>query len=826
VCQLFVVLAFNLVRVYRKKLKPNAIYTAMLKNYLKILFRNFARNKAFTLINISGLTLGITCSLIMFLIVKQDLSFNRYHSQIDQIHRIGHIDVVEGREYPQGGVPLVMPPAVKEEIVGLRDVTLVSHERYGLISVGETSGDMKHYEENPELVFIEPNFFDIFDWELKEGTLDELAQPNMVALNETLAAKYFPEESAVGRTIRLNKEIDLKVIAVLEDAPVNSDFPFGIFVSMETKKSQQPDEFNRWGSISSDNVAFVLLEDNVTPEQINEQFPDFIVRHWNEETEAGRSFVLSAMEDYHFDERFGTFSGRDTPKVLLYAYSIIGALILLIACFNFINMSTAMAVKRAKEVGMRKVLGSGRKQLVFRFLGETFVITLISILFSMAITERLLPMVINEFIGLEIPFRPFTDPVVALFLIGTLVSVSVLAGLYPAIVLSKAKPIYALKGSVSQGNGNMFLRRFLVFFQFFLCQVLIFGTVVATRQMDYFLTADMGYDQEWIIDINLADKSENARNRWKSEIANIPGVVDHAFSYKPPFSGSVSGTNAYYYDSDTSRVELQVQIKPSDHKYQETYGLELVAGEWLSESDTINQFVVNEELLKTLNVKPIDALGETMNVWGRKATVVGVVKDYHTGRLSSRIEPVMMFNNASSYRSLGIRVNAANADQVVKELEKIWYGINEEYEFDYIFLDEQIEAYYEGEKKMSQLLTVFAGVAIFIGCLGLYGLVAFIANQKAKEIGIRKVLGASVVNIMRKFSTEFVILVLVAFLFAAPLSYFGMSSWLEQYEYRIPIGPMIFLISIGASVFIALGTTSYRSMKAATANPVNSLRDD
>ncbi len=798
----------------------------MLKNYLKILFSNFARNKAFTLINLSGLTLGITCSLIMFLIVKQDLSFNRYHSNLEQIQRIGHIDLVEGREYPQGGVPLVMPPAVKEEIVGLKEVTLISHDSYGLISVGEPSGEMKHYEEAPELVFIEPNFFDIFDWGLLEGTLDEIGQPNMVALNKTLAEKYFPDESAIGRMIRLNKQTDLQVIAILEDAPKNSDFPFGIFVSMETKKAQQPEEFNRWGSISSDNVAFVLLEDNTTPEQINAQFPDFVDRHWSDNYSEVRSFVLSPLTEYHYDSRFGTFSGRETPKVLLFTYAIVGGLLLVIACFNFINMSTAMAVKRAKEVGMRKVLGSSRKQLILRFLGETFMITLISILLSMAATERLLPLVINDFIEMTIPFQPFTDPIVGLFLLATLIVVSILAGLYPAIVLSKARPVYALKGAVSQGSGNMFLRRFLVFFQFLLCQLLIFGTVVASRQMDFFLSADMGYDQEWIMDINLADNSPNTQKLWASQIQDIPGIVDYTFSYKPPFSGSVSGTNAFYYDSDTSRVELQVQIKASDHKYLDTYGLELVAGEWLSKSDTINQYVVNEELLKTLGLKATDVLGERINIWGKAAPIVGVVKDFHTGRLDDRIEPVMMFNLQRNYRTLGVRVNAASADQVIKELETVWYGIHEEYEFDYNFLDEQIRGYYEGEKKMSQLLTVFAGIAIFIGCLGLYGLVAFIANQKAKEIGIRKVLGASVANIVRKFSSEFVLLVLLAFVFAGPLSYFFMSSWLEQYEYRIPIGPVIFLISIGASIFIALGTTSYRSIKAATANPVTSLRDD
>lgn len=800
----------------------------MLKSYLKVLFRNFARNKSFTLINISGLTLGITCSLVMFLIVKQNLSFNKYHSNVDSIYRIGHIDVVDGREYSQGGVPLVMPPAVKEDIVGVKDITLVSHDGYGLISVNEGNGQVKYYEENPELVFIEPNFFDIFDWKLLEGSIDEgLDAPNMVALNETLAEKYFPNESAIGKTIRLNKEIDLQVIAVMEDTPKNSDFPFGLFVSMETKKSQLPEDFNNWGSISSSNVAFIQVENNVTQDQIEAQFPDFIEKYWNKETREERSFVLSPLSEYHFDERFGTFSGSDVPKVILYTYAIVGLLLIVTACFNFINMSTAMAVKRAKEVGMRKVLGSSRKQLVMRFIGETFVITLISVLLSMALTERLLPLVINDFVGIEIPFNPITDFILLLYLVGTLVSVSILAGLYPALALSKAQPINALKGAMSKGKGNMFFRRFLVFLQFFLCQFLIFGTVVASRQMNFFLSADMGYDQEWIVNVNLRDRSEGAQKLWASKLENLPGVQDYTFSYRPPFSGSVSSTNGYLYTSDTSRIELDTHIKMADHKYAETYGIELLAGDWLSKSDTTNQYVVNEEFLSKVGIEnPIDAVGMMANVWGRKAPIVGVVKDYHTGRLDEKIEPVTMFNSTSDYRTLGLRVVAANADDVIKSLEEIWYQVNEEYEFSYSFLDEEVKMFYEGEKKMSQLLTVFAGIAIFIGCLGLYGLVAFMANQKAKEIGIRKVLGASVANVMRKFSQEFLILVLIAFPFAAILGYLGMNSWLQQYEYRIPIGPAIFVISIGASVFIAMMTTGYRSMRAATANPVNSLRDE
>ncbi len=797
----------------------------MLKNYLIVLFRNFKRNKAFTLINISGLTLGITCSLIMFLIVKEELSFNKYHSNLDSIYRIGHIDIVDGQEYTQGGVPMVMDAAVEEEIVGVKESTLVSHEMYGLVSIEKPSGEIKYYEENPELVYVEQNFFDVFDWEVIEGSLkDNFSEPNIGALNQTLAAKYFPGESAIGKVVRLNKKLDFKVVAVVEDAPDNSDFPFGFFMTMATKLANE--DVGRWGSISSNNVLFVQLEKGADAAQVEAQFPDFVKRHWDNEDPEWRSFVLSPLGDYHFDERFGTF-GTSSSKQMLWAYALIGAFLIVTACFNFINMSTAMAVKRAKEVGMRKVLGSSRKQLITRFLGETFFITLISILLSMGLTERLLPLVINEFVELNIAFQPLQDLSLLTFLISILVSVTLLAGFYPAIVLSSAKPIYALKGAMDKRGNGMGLRRVLVVFQFFLCQLLIFGTIVMVRQMDFFRSVDMGYDKDWVLTINMPEGDVESQNRWEADIKQLPGVASYSFNSKPPFSGSISGTNAFYNNSDTSRLELNVQYKSVDQGYLDTYGLRLIAGEWLPDRDTIAHYVVNQSAVKKMGIKdPNDAIGEIINMWGLKYPIVGVVEDFHAITLSSQIEPMILCSNKPRYETLGLKVNAASAEQVISSLEDTWYNIHEEYEFDYVFLDENIEAYYETEKKMSQMLTVFAGIAIFIGCLGLYGLVAFMANQRAKEIGIRKVLGASVANIVKGFSWEFTKLVIIAFLIAAPLGYFGIGTWLDQYAYRITVGPAIFLFSIGASLLIAFITTGYRSGKAAVANPVNSLRDE
>lgn len=796
----------------------------MLKNYFLILFRNIKRNKAFTLINVGGLTLGITCSLIMFLIVKEELSFNKFHSNVDSIYRLGHIDIVDGHDYPSGGAPLPMDAAIEEQIVGVKQSTLISHTRYGLVSISQSDGEVKYYEESPELVTVEANFFEVFDWELLEGSIDgNFDEPNVAVLNRTLAEKYFPNESAIGKVVKVDKRQDFKIVAVVEDAPDNSDFPFGLFMSMETLRSEEGN-FGSWGSISSDNVIFIQLENGISPENVESQLAELTTKQWPKEEEGFRTFVLTPFDEYHFDERFNTFGGSSSMQMLV-TYAIIGAFLIITACFNFINMSTAMAVKRAKEVGMRKVLGSNRHQLIARFLGETFFITLVSVLFSMALAERLLPLAVNEFVELNMKFQPLSDPLLLLYLLGVLITVTLLAGLYPALVLSRAKPINALKGTMSKGGG-INLRRTLVVIQFFLCQLLIFGTIVAVKQMSFFRSADMGYEKDWILTMTMPQGTIENQNRWEANIKQLPGIESYSFNSRPPFSGSISGTNAFYADTDSSRIELNVQIKRGDQGYLDTYGLRLAAGEWLPKRDTAAFYVVNESAVRKMGIEdPNDAVGEIITMWGRKYPIVGVVKDFHSITLNQRIEPMIMLSGKREYRTIGLKINSANADQIIAGLEDSWYDIHPEYEFDYIFLDENIEAYYEGEKKMSQMLTVFASIAIFIGCLGLYGLVAFIANQRAKEIGIRKVLGATVSNIVKGFSWEFGKLVLVAFFIAAPAGYFGMSTWLQDYEYSITIGPMIFIASIGASMLVAFATTGYRSHKAATANPVNSLRD-
>lgn len=798
----------------------------MLKNYFKILLRNFAKNKVFTLINVSGLTLGITCSLIMFLIVKEELSFNQYHESKEDIYRIGHIDMVDGREYKQGGGPLPMIDAIRQDVVGLSNATLISHEWYGLIAIGQPDGTINYFEESVSVVHLEPDFFQMFTWPIIEGSLDNFVEPNMLVLSQELATKYFPEGSAVGRIVRYNETTDLQVIAVAEDAPDNSDLPFGFMMSMETKRDGR-ETMGSWTSINSSDVVFIELEEGVEPTRVNEQLAELNEKYHNEGTAETRTYEVVPFTNYHFDDEYGTFSGRSASKQMLWTYSAIGLFLIVTACFNFINMSTAMAVKRAKEVGMRKVLGSSRKQLILRFLGETFFITLVSVLLSIAFTERLLPLVINDFFELSISLSLLSDYSVFVYLLIVLVLVSFLAGLYPALILSSARPINALKGSLTASGGSALLRRGLVVFQFILCQLLIFGTVVAVLQMNFFNTVDMGYDKESILTFDLRDNTPETQDRWRNELASFSGIEEVSISSAPPFSGSLSATNSFFNTSDTSRIEVNTYIKIADEHYKDTYGLRLLSGDWLSKSDTLKEIVINESYLKKVGLEsPIDAIGQQIRLWGGNYPIVGVIQDFHAITLNQQIEPTAIFGGSNSYQSIGVRINAVNRDAVVAQIGEIWNNIHPQYEFDPIFVDDDISNYYESEEKMSQMLSTFAGIAIFIGCLGLYGLVSFMANQRSKEMGIRKVLGASVNGLVTGFLLEFLKLVGIAFLVAAPLGYFGMNTWLQEYAYSIKIGPAIFIISLGASVAIAVVTTGYRSFKAASINPVLSLRDE
>ncbi len=795
----------------------------MVKNYFKPLLRSFKRKKAFTLINVGGLTLGITCSLIMFLIVKHELSYDNYHENGDRLYRITTTSTFDGNTSYRIGVPWPLPKAVKEDIVGLDDITFFKHSRFGRFTIINSSGDERFFDENPGVVHAQPSFFQMFDWEWLEGDMaSALAEPNTVVLDTENAEKFFPGESPLGKVIKFNNQVDLKVTGLVKQRPKTTDFPFEIFISMATIENNQ--DRTQWGSTASDDRCYVMLNSGVTPESINAQFPDFVTKHFGEKST--NEIKIQSLSEVHFDEQYGNMNFRSISKSLLYVLSAVCVFMVITACFNFINMSTAMAIKRAKEVGIRKVLGSTRKQLVSSFLLETGLITLLSIVISLAITERLLPTVVNDLTDLDLTLALLSDGQLLLYLGGLIVFVTALAGLYPAWIISAFRPAQVLRGVVGNRDGSkMSLRRVLVTFQFALSQVFIFGTLIALWQMQYVRTADLGYDREWIVYLSLPPSGNEDLNFWRGEIAANSLITSHSFAQNPPFSGSSSSTNALF-ELEDGPHNITSFLKPADSKYFETYGLQIIAGEGLMDSETRSGYVINEAFLKKMGLEPEEALGHIISIGGQKAPISGVVKDFHTTTLKEKIRPVAIFNQPGSYRTLAVKFQAGSADEVLQGLEDSWDKVYSEHDIRYTFFDEYIGRFYAKEKKFSRMLSTFAGIAIFICCLGLYGLVSYMANQKTKEIGIRKVLGATIRSIMGSFSMEFVRLVILAFLVAAPLAYYGMEGWLSDFEYRITIGPGIFILGIVASLIITLITTGYRSFKAARSNPVDSLRSE
>ncbi len=797
----------------------------MVKKNFKSLLRRFKQRKIFTLINLGGLTLGITCSLVMFLIVTHEFSYDNFHTNADRLYRITTERTFNDVTRQGVGVPRPLPVAVKEDIVGIEEVTFFSHQRFGQFKMTNASGEENEFIENTGMVYVQPNFFNLFDWEWLEGDSENaLIQPNTVVLDTENAEKFFPGESPIGKTIRFNDQIDLMVTGLVKERPVNTDFPFEIFISMATMEANN--DMTNWGSTYSDDRCYVLLNQGVTPESVDAQFHDMLVKHVGENVRSKLS--LQAMGEIHFDEvpGRGNLNYRSIGKNLLYVLIAVCIFMVITACFNFINMSTAMAIRRAKEVGVRKVLGSTRKQLITSFLIETGTITLLSILISLAVTERLLPTTVKQLTELDLTLNLLGDTQLIMYLVGLLVFVTLVAGLYPAWMISAFRPAQVLRGTVLGAKGRkMGLRRTLVTFQFALSQVFIFGTLVAIWQMSYIRNVDLGYDRDWIVYVNLPDNSEERLNIWKADLESNTSVNNYSLAATPPFSGSTSSTDANF-TNESGEHRLTVFLKQADSRYLDTYGLTLLAGEGLLESKEANRFLVNETFVKKMGTTSQEALGQVVKINGISAPISGVVKDFHMSTLKHEIGSIALFNDQQRYRSLGVSFRPGTTDEVLDQLETTWTKAYPNHDFRYTFFDESIERYYFREKKFSKMLTTFAGIAIFICCLGLYGLVSYMANQRTKEVGIRKVLGASVSSIVKSFSMEFVKLVGIAFLVAAPLAYYGMQGWLSNFVYHIEIGPMIFTVGVVASLVITMLTTGYRSYRAARANPVESLRDE
>jgi predicted permease len=801
----------------------------MFRNYLKTAWRSLRRHQSYTTINITGLTVGIAACLLIFLVVQYETSFDTFHSKKGRIYRITGVVTKPSLSF-QTGVPFPLPEALRLDFPQLPKIASILRNEGSLFSA-----DNKKFKED-ETYYADPAFFETFDFGWLAGDQKTaLAEPNTVALTRSEADKFFGDwHQAIGKTIRYKNNTNLKVTGILENVPPNTDFPLKIVISyatMRAKGNENSGNMQNWGLVLGENYCFVLLPAGANVHAYEQQFDGFTQRHNPSAYKAGLRTGLQPLTAMHYDTRLDIFTGHPFSKQLLNAISLIGLFLLLIACVNFVNLATAQAVNRSKEVGIRKVLGSRRMQLVFQFMSETGIITCCAILLALIVSWLALPAV-NRLLDIQLNTWFITEPAVLTFLSILWLVVTFLSGFYPAMVLSGFNPISALKNKFNNvGSGGISLRRALVVMQFCIAQLLIIGILVMISQLNYFKNKSLGFDKTAVITVSIpGDSLSKTRMAFlRNELQHQPGVNGLSYSSYSPVdeNGWLSGI---HFDHSPKETDFAVNLKWADADHFKLYQLQFLAGHAYAASDTLSGYVVNEAMVKKLGLaSPQQAIGKTIGLWNNRhftGPIVGVVRDYNVSSLKDAVPPVLMANQKSLYGTLSIKIGQADLKQTLSGIESKYNAAFPDALYEYHFIDEQVARFYKTDTQLSQLYQVFAGIAIFISCLGLFGLVSFMAVQRTKEVGIRKTLGASTSHIVYLFSKEFTLLVLVAFAISAPVGWYLMNKWLEAYTFRIKLGPGIFLLAILLSIAIAWLTVGYKALKAALVNPVKSLKSE
>ena len=804
----------------------------MLKNYFKIALRNIARHKVFAAINISGLAIGIAACLLLFTVIKYELSYDKFQPNFKNIYHVVTRDKhSDGFEY-NPGVPIPALDALRTDFPQVITGALYSSSNSQVTVLGANqniaTAEKKFIEESGNF-FSDPQFFQVFHFNWLSGSPDVLSEPNVTVLTKKRAEKYFGDwKHAIGQFLKLDNAVTVKVAGIFEDVPGNSDFPLALVTSFETFK-KNPGLFGsvtEWGRTSSNFQVFMLLPQSITPDNINKQLAQFSKKHYSKPKQNIRLNYLQPLSEIHFDKQLGNFGDHLTSKTILWTLALIGIFIIFMACINFINLSTAQAVGRSKEVGIRKVLGSNRRQLFSQIMGETVLIVIASIILAIVLASLSLPYI--KYVASIKETLSLINLQTIFFLLAVIIIVTILAGLYPALILSGFKPALALKNKITSATvGGISLRRGLVVLQFAISQILIIGTIVAISQMNFIRKADLGFNKEgvFILNVNTDSAVVSRLPAFKEKLLQLPEVQSVSFSSDVPSSDNNWSTN-FAFDHKPDE-QFHLFEKYADEDYFKTYGLQIIAGKAFTKSDTINEVVINETLVKKLDVKdPLDVLGKEIDMGRRWKKIVGVVKDFKTNSLREEIKPTAIAERNEFYGTAGIKLRSSNTAQTIDAIQKTWDEFFPEYAYTSSFMDEDISKFYQQEDQLSLLYKIFAGIAIFISCLGLYGLVSFMAVQRTKEIGVRKVLGASVKNIIYLFSKEFTILILIGFIVAVPVAWYMMSTWLENFVFRININIKVFAIAMLISIIITWITVGYKSIKAAMANPVKSLRTE
>lgn len=791
--------------------------------------------------NIAGLSLGIACALVIYKILDYELNYDKHHAQYDRIYRVNNEDnttqgkvLFRGQTHPLG-------KALRDEFPSV-EATMIYYAEEGMIAVESVDGVVHRFQERTGIAFVEPQFLNVFTLHFLAGNAETaLDAPNKVIITASMATKYFgvakeDVTSVLGQLILLENKQSSYVSGVVEDFPASTDFPFKVLFHYEDQWAANPwyEDGTLWSEYNSRTNCFLLLGEDVEAEVFEKQLVHIANKYLPAERAKDRTYKLQPLSDLHYSKEIRkNYGGITATKQELLVLGLVGLFLVVTACVNFINLSTAQAVKRSKEVGVRKTMGSGKRQLVVQFLCETFLITFFATLLGFFLAYFLGGQV-EEIFDDGLTINLLDDPDVIYFTLFLIFGVTVLAGTYPSFILSRMNPVLAIKNSlnVKQASGFLSFRRSLVVIQFTISQVLIIGILILNAQMSFFQNKDLGFNDEAIVVVKLPQNDSTKVQVLKTELLAHSAIAGVSVGSSGPMA-SWNSTNPIFHPNIEGQ-DYTANLKTADEHFVELYEIKLIAGQPYKKGDPWSHAVVNRQMTRILGFnEPADALGEKVK-FGRGSssfTIVGVSEDFHANSLRGEIANVFIANVPWNIFQVSIKLapgltSYADMKEAINHIEHAWLTQFPEYVFDFDFYSERLDAIYNLERSVARIFQIFVTIAIIIGALGLYGLVSFISNQKTKEIGIRKVMGASEWSIWNIFSKELLALLLIAFLISAPVSYFLMQAFLNTYAHRITIGPQFFVLALFVSVLVALFTVGYKSFKAAKANPILSLRDE
>lgn len=791
----------------------------MLQNYFKIAWRNLMKNKVFSFINILGLTIGITCCMMIFLFIINEFSVDKFHAKKDKIYRVmRQFDVSKNK------VPYLSPPyamALANDFPDQIKKVVRVWPNSGLVSFGNNS-----FNEG-RLYITDADFFTLFSFALIKGDpATVLKDPASVVLSETTAKKYFGNEDPIGKVIELDKQKQLKVTGIVKDVPPNSHLEFDLVVPISNYVHE--DWFKGW--LNNSMFTYVLLDGAADQVSLEKQFPQFMEKYMGKElARIGLSYNLSLtpLTDIYFESHGNFDPSKHGDKSVVFIFLSIAALILLIACINFMNLSTIRAVERSKEVGLRKVMGALRNHLVWQFVGESVLLTVISSVLSIGLLQLLMP-VYNQLLDHTLAISWNAWPIY-LFVAGVILVVGFLAGSYPAFFLSGFSPIEALKGKLKLGKGGAFFRQALVVVQFSISVLLVIGTIIIMQQMNYVKSKELGYDKEQTVIVRI-DNNEiyDHRYAFKNELQSNNNVQSVSLMAGEP--GGFFDIHAFEAEGKEGEP-WKFNTGFADFDFVKTLGLKVIAGRDLSgqyATDTMNAALINRTAAAKLGYTPEEAIGKWIRNKIRDSVrrrIVGVIEDFNFRSLKQPIEGLVIAPGDDN-RVVLIKLKPGTVQSSMATIKHVYNKVAPGYPFAYSFLDQKFEVLYRTDVRQQTILAIFSGLAIFIACLGLFGLASYTAAKRTKEIGVRKVLGSSIRNILLLLSKDLMKPVLVATIIAVPVGYYAMNNWLQHFAYRISLHWWIFVLAAMITVSIALITIGFKAMKAALANPVKSLRSE